>query len=422
MRADSLGVRTVYFSTTETKKSGNRLRCVASADSMSQEIYLHIGFHKTGTTAIQAFMAGNAPMLKGRRVLYPEAGRAGNSHALLANSLKRANISLDAERLYAELADEAARTDCAKVVVSSECFMENIPPEVIAQRLSKTGLTGHIIVYLRRQDLWLQSLYNEVVRDPSRRYTGRISNMREVRQGMADYHKVITDWANCFGKDSIVIRILEKEQLPHGLYRDFLDAIGVECHDDYWVPSRSAELNPGFSDVLILALRCLNQIPMKREMYRHMISALAEIAQDPAYIKSRDYSLLSTDEAGVISRKYAAGNRKLAKEYLGRPNGILFYSTHAPQDTLRYQLSSEEERDIFSRLPDEIRQHCIKMRPRLASPEGSKSHFLPAVPASEEQRLRAVIHRMRLELNWLYEERDRDIHKFRTTLDNYPPA
>jgi hypothetical protein len=370
-----------------------------------QTLYLHIGYHKTGTSAVQAFMASNAQLLATRGILYPNVGRAGNSHALLAISLKKTNISLDAERLYAELAEESARSNAGKVVISSENFMENIPPETVAAQVAKTGLAARVVVYLRRQDLWLQSLYNEVVRDPSRRYTGSIGNMREVRQGIADYFKVISHWAESFGQENLIVRVLEQEQLPKGLYWDFVNAIGADYHHDYWTPDDSVNLNVGFSDVLILALRRLNQIAMTRDMYIRMIAAFAEMARHPAYVKEGEYELLSSVEANSILNKFSAGNEQIANQYLKRPSGILFYSAPPPHEKRRAQLSADIERDIFARLPEDIRMHCIKMRPRLSRDDGSAKVFLPPDPKSEIIRLRTENQRLRQELNWLYDER-----------------
>lgn len=370
-----------------------------------QTLYLHIGFHKTGTTAIQTFLAANTKLLATRGILYPHTGRAGNSQALLANSLKKANISLDADGLYASLAKESTRSRCGKVVISSECFMENIPPETVAARMTQLGSAVRIVVYLRRQDLWLQSLYNEIVRDPSRRYTGTISDMREVRQGIADYYKVLSRWAESFGKENIIVRVLEKEQMPNGLYRDFVNAIGGEYHEDYWVPDGGVSVNPGFSDVLILALRRLNQIAMKRDMYQRMIAAFNEIARDPGYAKHGEYALLGPHEAESILERYAGGNERIAREYLNRESGVLFFSPPVLYKDLKPRLSSDIERDIFSRLPADIRQHCIKMRPRLGRDADSERPFLPPFPASEVERLRIENQRLRLELNWLYDER-----------------
>ena len=78
-------------------------------------LVLHVGPHKTGTTALQQALAGNAGRLARLGILYPQAGRLGDSHAGLAEACRTG----DAAALRA-LAEEAA--GWRAVVLSSENF------------------------------------------------------------------------------------------------------------------------------------------------------------------------------------------------------------------------------------------------------------------------------------------------------------
>ena len=59
----------------------------------SKRVFLHIGTHKTGTTAIQAFLMKNEQGLRQQGILFPVSGRperdasVGFGHHLLARSL-----------------------------------------------------------------------------------------------------------------------------------------------------------------------------------------------------------------------------------------------------------------------------------------------------------------------------------------------
>jgi hypothetical protein len=57
---------------------------------MVTTLILHVGPHKTGTTALQAALATNADLLARFGVLYPTTGRSGDSHADLAPALRDA--------------------------------------------------------------------------------------------------------------------------------------------------------------------------------------------------------------------------------------------------------------------------------------------------------------------------------------------
>ena len=60
---------------------------------MRRQIYLHIGFPKTGTTSIQTWLTEHAAALAAHGVLYPAIGRDGQEyqygHHRLARSWSR---------------------------------------------------------------------------------------------------------------------------------------------------------------------------------------------------------------------------------------------------------------------------------------------------------------------------------------------
>lgn len=369
-------------------------------------IYLHIGFHKTGTTAIQNFLAANVDKLAKQDCLIPTTGRAGSTHAHLANSLKRVSINADADALYAKLAKEIAKARKSKVIISSECFMEEIPPQKIKKQFDDVDADIKIVVYVRRQDSWLQSLYNEVVRDPSRRYTGDIMHMREVRNDVADYSSVLRKWERAFGQHNIVVRVFELEQMPNGLFADFMSAVGLSIDEDFVIPDSKTGGNAGFPDVLVLALRSLNQVPMKRPMYRRLVEALTTMSRDIAADKQvGGYALITPQEQRLLVERHAEGNARIAVELLGRADGRLFCApvpvgdcgSRAEGPTVKMQ------RWIFERLPDDIQKHFERMRSTFTM-RNTDEPFFPKYIKNEEKRLRAVIQRQRTELNWLYEE------------------
>ncbi|MBK8438023.1 MAG: hypothetical protein IPL38_00390 [Rhodobacter sp.] len=55
---------------------------------MVETLVLHVGPHKTGTTALQRAFAANAARLAHRGILYPVSGRSADCHAPLAEALR----------------------------------------------------------------------------------------------------------------------------------------------------------------------------------------------------------------------------------------------------------------------------------------------------------------------------------------------
>lgn len=60
---------------------------------MVATVILHVGPYKTGTTALQKAFSANVDLLARHGILYPQTGRVGDSHAVLAEALLRGDHS-----------------------------------------------------------------------------------------------------------------------------------------------------------------------------------------------------------------------------------------------------------------------------------------------------------------------------------------
>jgi hypothetical protein len=98
---------------------------------MKANLILHIGRHKTGTTAIQHYLWTNRKiLLQNHGLLYPESQVAGMQHSLIPGAhlknhpfLPKDRIT-DPEILHAKLCEEASLNDPGLIVMSSETFCE----------------------------------------------------------------------------------------------------------------------------------------------------------------------------------------------------------------------------------------------------------------------------------------------------------
>ena len=84
-------------------------------------LYLHIGFHKAGSTTLQTFLRDNAAALAAAGVVYPEIGREPDAiahHALAKGLKRRREPPSELEALWREVAALARRAP--DVLVSSE--------------------------------------------------------------------------------------------------------------------------------------------------------------------------------------------------------------------------------------------------------------------------------------------------------------
>jgi hypothetical protein len=146
---------------------------------------LHIGTEKTGTTSLQATLVDNREALVGRGLLYSTAAGT-KTHASLAayaagkkripDRLLRSGGGKEApeqvkqtlpEELIAEVASAGER-GVRTVIYSSEHMSSRIrsPEEATALRelLERCGLDPWVVIYIRRQDDYLESSYSTAVK------------------------------------------------------------------------------------------------------------------------------------------------------------------------------------------------------------------------------------------------------------------
>jgi hypothetical protein len=296
-----------------------------------KRLYVHIGLPKTGTTAIQYFLHENRASLKRAGYLYP--GKETAHHCLgwrmagMKGWLASEEAAIeDSRKIFREINE----SNSANVIVSSETMSEGLIDHAGRLRaiLGEELLSAweiKIIVYIRRQDHWLESWYMEVVgsKDPpanSDTFPEFLLHYREYVQ--IDYETFLRPWSELFGRENIIVRIYEKEQQPQGIIQDFLSVIGVSP-DGNFRSTASEFINLGLSHDAVEIIRLCNRErdfdpAFRLFLRRHLVRVSPKVPYLP-------YSYLTPKERYDLVKTYDASNSLVAREYLGRAEGILFY-------------------------------------------------------------------------------------------------
>ena len=227
----------------------------SSTDNDGVALDLHIGMPKTGTTAIQNFFAHNRTLLRDRfHILYPVCGVPANQHTALVKSMvakkydwAHFNAAIDAfdpVEYVGEVLRSCRQHRCRKVVMSSEFFWASPVMQAGLQYHSpseqnysyiesvikdcKALLAGfaqvRIIVYLRRQDDWIDSFFNQQLKDG---FSIPEPHEIAVPKNYLMYARNLRLWAEYFGKENIIVRMFGK--LKDGnVVRDFCELVGVD--------------------------------------------------------------------------------------------------------------------------------------------------------------------------------------------------
>jgi len=307
------------------------------------ELLLHIGMPRTGTSAIQEALWARRERLASLGVLYPELGLSGPTHAVFANVFKGPSWEAvlaglrgpgapapdpyatgeDADELYGVLRALLEGTSARLVVLSSECFVEWIDPQAVADQLLPYGIRPRVVVYLRRQDLWIQSVYSQLVKDRFIRYTGQL---RELPQcAVMDYCALLAPWAQAFGLENVIVRVYDRRILRGGgVVEDFLDLLGLS-QDPLGVKVGPGDVNASLHREVVALLCRANGLALEQREHETLLEALRPVSRA---LVARDgvagFEILDPAEREDLLRLYDESNAAVAREYLGRADGILF--------------------------------------------------------------------------------------------------
>ena len=259
------------------------------------ELVLHVGTHKTGTTAIQAYMSQCRAHLAAQGILYPSL-RPGlwkemAGHHKVAQAIARFSV-IDRVRLrrYRAWIDQA-RTRFRVTVLSAEPIYRHVVGKVTPgdtqgwflahraylRRLAEwlDGLRVQPVVYFRQPDEFAASVYKEhIVR---RLLTGSERDFKTFVTATAqyyDYSDHIDALRDAFG--CVVVRDYDAAR-RRGLQADFAAQLGAK---DLPPPVHAAVRNsPGNKATLWLAAQPEGR--SRRDYFRRVLFAVRAARDEP---------------------------------------------------------------------------------------------------------------------------------------------
>jgi hypothetical protein len=295
------------------------------------EVYIHIGTGKTGTSVIQAFFNANRDkLIKNHVCLYPDfssntftgsssGGKGQHNHC----SVFRIENRDTCEKRMMEFFTWIKRTNFRKVVISCEFLMRDFELVQMFSSVFKreANIRFVIIAYIRRQDFYYESAWKQWG-------VKRYENIQEyIEHSERSWDKNLDMWANAFGLENIVVHPYEKQQLKKGLVHDFLRIIGIDPLSEIWnePEKNNLNINPGFSRDIIEIMH-LNRDFYKKNKGNEMNDFFERYLPD-CYKKApfELYSILSPNERINILKRYSGMNEYIARKYLRRSDGVMFY-------------------------------------------------------------------------------------------------
>lgn len=305
-------------------------------------VYISIGTPKTGTTALQSFMRENDKLLEQQGYCYPkmDVGISGiyrdrNAHFLIyrshqGNEQERKEYQIQVkERAFKQLEEDAKKFD--KIILSEEqiWYRSNLIEnfwEHLVEDFKKINCDVKIIVYLRRQDQVIQSLWNQTIKMHMR----KTKTFKEALEANTfgyfplDYYEQIKDIANRVGKENLIVKVYERSQFEGGsIFTDFFNIMGVKLTDEF--TNERVAKNVGLNGNYIEIKRIINGIPEYRQMDDFMFRSILNASiYDNSEHEHAKTSMFTYDEQLEYMGQFEESNRKVAEEFLKTDDGVMF--------------------------------------------------------------------------------------------------
>ncbi len=325
-------------------------------------LILHIGQHKTGSKALQSFLAHHASALKGREILYPSKEPAPlgvwayaisqyRLFALLRKEAMEACGELQAasrfwqeQKVYAEpfdslcslleaLLKEAFRDKAETLLLSAEDLFDmhsaheldfsmdriGAATDRLARILTELECDTTVVVYLRRQDHLLGAHYVQYIKGSNQNDLDFATFAKAFKPRLR-LCEILTHWASAFGVTRIKVRRYESSALPLGIVPDFFQhVLGFPVPEGWAPPPRHPEsLNWTPAREFVEFIRILNRRQASGlPVFRREDVLEAALPDETFHQRTAGISAwLSPKARRSMLETHAAANAEIARRFL----------------------------------------------------------------------------------------------------------
>jgi len=337
------------------------------------KIYLHIGTEKTGTTSIQSFLADNRAILAEHKIMYSKV--IGDPNNIRLSIALQDTDKIDDSRVHAKLTtvediltfreklrqdfkEEIALQNPDILVISSEHLSSRFNREEEIKRLkdflNEFSHDVTVIVYLRRQDKFFESLYSTAIKK------GNVMDFSfpPVGQERQDfhYHHMLTLWENVFGFENLRVNIFDKSKFfQEDVISDFIYTLNLPIKYEKGKEKRE---NLSFGRKKLAFLKEFNTfIP---EIINHKVNPSRgniEKLLETMDIEDEPIDMSNIEKSKFLER-FAQGNKEISNRYF---HGVDLFDTVTSNQKEKndIHISSSETIEIISKLWYEKQRECI---------------------------------------------------------------
>lgn len=301
-------------------------------------VWLHIGMPKTGTTSLQKFLSMNRTVLGRHGYFYPDFGDF--QHVALVRKLAReAGSTVHFPRkgdcgsharfldLHAEQSDRAHTS-----IVSSEHFFQRpvcLPGVQPAPGFDGTDILGKtirltadyfegcdvtVLAWLRRQDGWLMSMYNQTVKSSSYHETFDVYTGNNFGVNLLT---IVRLWVEAFGRDRVLCHSYDAmSRSKVSIVDAFLEAVLPEIPRSAFREAPD-DRNPSLSAEGLWLKRRINALAAQSDAHidesvrtriRKIVAQVTRTSPEPGR------ALLTKDERRALMERFLPDNQALVTQ------------------------------------------------------------------------------------------------------------
>jgi len=226
---------------------------------MKLNLILHVGIHKTGTTAIQSFLSLNKELLKKHGFYFPQVDCIVENKPYHLREALLINNRHEYEEIINRIITSAKDANCHTVILSDEDF------QIFAHKGNNNlGILKHffnveLLMYIRRQDRYSESAYGFSILWYSSRTTIEPDNLLDLFPAL-NYDYLLKRWENLFGIDNINLKVYDNLISNGDLINDFISLLNISTNEDWVKPTKDLS-NITFNKHILEFLKRINYIP-----------------------------------------------------------------------------------------------------------------------------------------------------------------
>lgn len=250
---------------------------------MSKKLVAHVGFHKTGTTALQESFSKNSDELKALGIIYPDLGQKAHHRAawalagrtwgwknrggvqtpiaewekIVKNIRKSRGTTLISSEFFCELDEEKINKFKANINIDDVTIVFTLRPLVKLlsssyQQYLKYGLTP-------TYEEWLHSVLDE----PG------VSKLTPTFWKRHEHGRVVSQWAKVFGPENVKVVVADETQ-PTAIFEAFNSILGIPAGTLRQIEGIASNRSLTYEEICLL-LEVNKNFPKKRDWSEYEI-------------------------------------------------------------------------------------------------------------------------------------------------------